>query len=411
MAINIIVNGKGKYNLDYNCQLYYGYFDLQDLINSLSILDPSGYLKIRRMLAWNLYFHLSRNYSDQLRNLYYVIYEISAIIRELNFRNINPAFALPSILDKINTSMRLEWKNGEFSLKDPLNISCEIDINNEINKLLKIEIENKGKISVKESEIKSLNQMDLYKLSSVKGLNLESEFYYKDGKVNVKINLKFKPENKGLNKEIKAEELNKVLRITAKEVNERAINSHEVFEDFMAGIMEALIQPFLDKYKNELTEILGFKELLYIPPGRHFILNAEESALNNEEIAQLFSDSCQLAINRIKEGKSSFYDNFSLPISIKGVLVFYEDSQITSLSSRSIKSLATLILEVNSLKDRALVIIESPEEFLLDEDKKRVVDIIIRMLEKGNKVIIHTWDKKILEYFKDCQVYKNEKLV
>ncbi|MQL54999.1 hypothetical protein [Acidianus ambivalens] len=409
--VNVIVNGKSKYNLDNNCQIYYGYFDLQDLVNSLSILDSSGYLRIRRMLAWNLYFHLSRNYSDQLRNLYYVIYEISAIIRELNFRNINPAYALPSILNNINTSMKLSWKNGEFSLKDPLEISCEIDLNAEINKLIKLEVEGKGKISVRENEIKSSNEMDLYKLSDVKGLSLESEFFYRDGKVNVKIDLKFKPENRGLNKEINAEDLNKVLRITAKEVNEKAINSHEFFEDFMVGIMETLIQPFLEKYKNELAEVLGFKEILYIPAGRHFILNAEESALNNEEITQLFSDSCQLAINRIKEGKSSFFDSFSLPISVKGGLVFYEDSQITSLASRSIKSLATIILEVNSLKDQALIIMESPEEFLLDEDKSRIVNILEKLMGKGNKVIIHTWDKKFLEYFKECNVYKNEKLV
>ncbi|BDC19510.1 hypothetical protein HS5_24000 [Acidianus sp. HS-5] len=391
--------------------MYYGYFDLQDLVNSLSILDPTGYLKIRRMLAWNLYFYLSRNHTDQLRNLYYVIYETSAIMRELNFRNINPNYALPSILDRVNTSMRLTWKNGEFSLKDPLNISCEINLNSEINKLIKIEVENQGKINVNSNEIKSNNQMDLYKLSDVKGLSLESEFHYKDGKVNVIIDLKFKPENKGFNKEIQAEELNRILRITAKEVNEKAINSHEIFEDFMVGIMETLIQPFLDKYKSELAEVLGFKELLYIPAGRHFILNAEESALNNEEIAQLFSDSCQLAINRIKEGKSFFYDSFSMPISIKGGLIFYEDSQITSLESRSIKSLATIILEVNSLRDQALIIIESPEEFLIDEDKRKVVEIIRKMMDKGNKVIIHTWDSKIVEYFKDCTEYKNEKMI
>ncbi len=408
--MSIIIKGK-RYNLKDNCQVYYGYFDLEDLVNSLSILDPSGYLKIRRMLAWNLYFHLSRNYTDQLRNLYYVIYETSAIMRELNFRNINPNYALPSILDKINTSMKLTWKNGEFSLKDPLNISCEICLNDEINKLVKIEAENQGKIQVKDNEIKSSNQMDLYRLSDVKGLSLNSEFHYKDGKVNIIIDLKFKPENKGFNKEIQADELNRILRITAKEVNEKAINSHEVFEDFMVGIMETLIQPFLDKYKNSLADIVGFKELLYIPAGRHFILNAEESALNNEEIAQLFSDSCQLAINRIKEGKGFFSDNFSMPINIKGGLVFYEDSQITSLESKSIKSLATIILELNSLRDPALIIIESPEEFLLDEDKRKIVEIVRKMIDNGNKVIIHTWDSKIVEYFKDCTEYKNEKMI
>ncbi|AWR97458.1 hypothetical protein DFR86_07790 [Acidianus sulfidivorans JP7] len=378
------------------CVTVYGDFNADNFMKPLYILDPLGYLKIRRNLAWNLYFKISRQYSDPIRSMYFVIYEIASIVREMNFRNINMNFALPSILDKINTSLKLAWKDNTISIKDPINIEIDIDL----YKMIKSSIENDFDIEILNQKREVKNQLDLYKLSNVKGLALVSAFSYENGKIKMQLNLNYSPPNKGLNREISADELNRILRITAKEVNEKSIDTHSSLEEFMIDLIESLIEPILSEIKENIANKLGFKEVVYIPSCRPFILNAEESALNSEEIAQLFTDSCQTAINRIRSGKSNFFENYGFEyLKNSNGIVIYEDKPVIN-ATKYIKSISALILELNSIKDQSLVIIENPEEYSTEDKYTLIINILKKLLEKGNKILVITYNRNFLDSLK-----------
>ncbi|ARM76157.1 hypothetical protein B6F84_09085 [Acidianus manzaensis] len=363
----------------------------------LYILDSLGYLKLRRNIAWNLYFKISREYSDEIRSIYFVIYEISAIVREMNFRNINMNFALPSILDNINTSMKLSWKNNTLSIKDPLNVELELNLYELIKSLIGNNFD--PEIISQKREVK--NQLDLYKFSNVKGLTLIASFSFENNKLKMNLNLNYYIPDKGFNREISAEELNKVLRVTAKEVNEKSIDTHSSLEEFMIDVIESLIEPILYDIKENISNKVGFKEITYIPSGRPFILNAEESALNTEEIAQLFTDPCQMAINRIRSGKSSFTENYGLDkLKNSNGIMTYEDTPLIN-KDKYIRSISALILELNSVKDTSLIIIENPDEYTIKENYPLILNILKKIMEKGNKILIITYNSEFLEKLKD----------
>ncbi|WP_148691940.1 hypothetical protein [Acidianus manzaensis] len=379
------------------CCIVYGNFDVENFMKPLYILDSLGYLKLRRNIAWNLYFKISREYSDEIRSIYFVIYEISAIVREMNFRNINMNFALPSILDNINTSMKLSWKNNTLSIKDPLNVELELNLYELIKSLIGNNFD--PEIISQKREVK--NQLDLYKFSNVKGLTLIASFSFENNKLKMNLNLNYYIPDKGFNREISAEELNKVLRVTAKEVNEKSIDTHSSLEEFMIDVIESLIEPILYDIKENISNKVGFKEITYIPSGRPFILNAEESALNTEEIAQLFTDPCQMAINRIRSGKSSFTENYGLDkLKNSNGIMTYEDTPLIN-KDKYIRSISALILELNSVKDTSLIIIENPDEYTIKENYPLILNILKKIMEKGNKILIITYNSEFLEKLKD----------
>jgi len=393
-----ITTSKKTYTLN-DCNVFYGYEDLSDLINSLSILDPTGYLKERRKIAWIAYFHISREYSDEIRKMYFTIFEIASIVREMNFRYINMAYALPSIISNVNTSIQLSWKDNKISLKTPIHIELEFNLVEEIKKDINVKINDK-EITVTENDREIKNSFDLYQITGVRDFYIISRFRYNSGKIVIDIDLEFYPSNKGINREISTEDLNRVLRVTAKEVNEKSIGSHSEFEEFMISVVESLIEPLIIRVKENVSELLGLKEMVYIPPSKPFMLNAEESALNAQEVAQIFLDKCEMAINRIRSGKLNFseneYTSYLPGLEVDGGLLQYNGKSI-AISPYNIKALATIILELSSIKENAIVFLEAPEEYIIDEDRRIILNILNTVLKNGNKIIVNTWSRSMKE--------------
>ncbi|AWR93746.1 hypothetical protein [Acidianus brierleyi] len=393
-----ITTSEKTYTLN-DCNVFYGYDNLSDLINSLSILDPTGYLKERRKIAWTAYFHISREYSDEIRKMYFTIFEIASIVREMNFRYINMAYALPSIISNVNTSIQLSWRDNKISLKTPIHIELESNLVEEIKKDINVKINDK-EITVTENDREIKNSFDLYQITGVRDFYIISRFRYNSGKIVIDIDLEFYPSNKGINREISIEELNRVLRVTAKEVNEKSIGSHSEFEEFMISIVESLIEPLIIGVRENVSELLGLKEMVYIPPSKPFMLNAEESALNAQEVAQIFLDKCEMAINRIRSGKLNFseneYTSYLPGLKIEGGLIEYNGKSI-AISPYNIKALATIILELSSIKENAIVFLEAPEEYIIDEDRRMILNILDTVLKNGNKIIVHTWSRSMKE--------------
>jgi hypothetical protein len=390
-----ITTTKKTYNLE-DCNIIYGYEDLSDLIDSLSILDPTGYLKERRKIAWKTYFHLSREYSDVIRQMYFTIFEIASIVREMNFRYINMTYALPNVIENVGTSMKLQWKDGKISFKNPIHIELESNLTDEIKNDINVRINDK-EIVIPENNREIKNSFDLYQITGVRDFYVTSKFKYNNRKIIIDIDLEYYPPNKGINREISVDELNRVLRVTAKEVNEKSIGSHSEFEEFGISIVESLIEPLIITAKENISYLLGSKEVLYIPSSRPFLLNAEESALNSQEQAQIFTAKCEMAINRIHSGKMNFnseYSSFVPGLRVDGGIIEYNGKSIAS-ASYNIKTLAAIVLELNSLKENAIIILDAPEEYIIDEDWKIIINLIDTILKNGNKIIIHTWNKRM----------------
>ncbi|MCI2415136.1 MAG: hypothetical protein MPF33_07855 [Candidatus Aramenus sp.] len=383
-----VSTGKMDYFLD-DVTVLYGE-EVDDLVTSLSALDPTGYANLRRRVAWDLYFKASRAFSNQIREAFFALFELSAIVRELNFRFVNPSYALPSVVERLSTSAKLKWEKGRVTLKDPVEVEVEFDVAKEIGKRVKVEVDGK-EVKASPTPTGEKTRLDLSRLTGVKGMFLSLDSTYDEGNLRASLNLEYVPEDRGMNKDVDVEELNKVLRVTAKEVNEKSIGSQSTFEDFMVSVAEVLVEPTISSFREELERTLGVREMVYIPPSRPFLLNASFSALTEQEVAQLFSSNCVMAMERVRRGKGVLSEN-SLGLKVDGGVVEYQGVQVTS-ALKWVKALATVILELASVRDRALIVIEAPEEYLTEDKRKVILEVLSREVEKGNKLLVSTWDR------------------
>ena len=356
------------------CKVIYGYKDLTDEIRDYFILDPTGFNDLKRNVAFDLNFKIQRKNYEKLRNLYFTIYEIDTIIRELNFRMINPNFVLPSIINKINTSLPLTWKNGEITLKEPLIIETET------------QFEDKTETNV---------NIDLSRYTGIKNFALKTKVKL-DGKVlRAELNLSLKLDNKGIDRSVSEEEVNKLLQVTAREVNQKSMISQSQLDEIGEGIIESLIEPLLEREREEFERKTGLTDFIYIPSDRATLLNVSESALTNEEISQLFSQKCKFAIFRVKEGIKKFKPYFSSEVKVQNGVLYWKDEAITN-APPSVKSLAVIDAELSTATGRSLVVIEYPEEYLTDEEVEEVAKKL-RELNNSHEVIVITGSKKIKE--------------
>ncbi len=388
----IVSTGKKDYKLD-DVTVLYGE-EVDDLVTSLSALDPTGYSNLRRRVAWGLYFRASREFSDQIRGVFFAIFELSALVRELNFRMVNPTYALPSVVDRLSTSVGLKWEKDKVTLREPVEVKVDFDVVQEVRKLVKVSVDGKEVLPAPFPG-RERTRLDLGRLTGVKGMSLLVDSTYQGKGLSATLDVEYLPESRGMNKNVDVEELNKVLRVTAKEVNERSIGSQSTLEDFMVGVAEALVEPSLSTFREELERYLGVKEMVYIPPSRPFLLNASLSALTEQEATQIFSGNCLLAIERIRRGKESLKEN-PLGLKVDGGVVEYQGVQVTS-APRWVRALSALLMELASVRERALLILEAPEEYLVEEKRGLLLDILRREVERGNKLLISTWERKMAE--------------
>ncbi len=383
-----ISTGKKDYFLN-DVTVLYGE-DVDDLVTALMALDPTGYVNLRRRVAWDLYFRASRAFSDQIREAFFALFELSAVVRELNFRFVNPSYALPSLVGKLNTSAKLKWEKGKVTLENPVEVEIEFDVVKELRKHVNLEIDGKD-VKVSPSSTGERTRLDLSRLTGVKGVFLSLESAYRDGNLRASLNLEYVPMERGMNKDVDVEELNKVLRVTAKEVNEKSIGSQSALEDFMVSVAEVLVEPTLSSFREELEKALGVREMVYIPPSRPFLLNASFSALTEQEVAQLFSSNCVMAMERVRRGKGGLSEN-PLGLKVDGGIVEYQGIQVTS-APKWVRALATVVLELASVRDRALIVLEAPEEYLTEDKRTLMLELLAREVEKGNKLLVSTWDR------------------
>ncbi|BCU71480.1 hypothetical protein [Stygiolobus caldivivus] len=361
------------------CKVFYGYKDLNELFNKYKILSDEGLDYIKRKLAWELNFRLERTYGDVIRKLYFTIFEIASIYRELSFKNANPSYTLPSVIHSLNTTLELTVSDGQIRLKNPLVLDVEVlDL---IKRYVGLEVD---KISGNSISI------DLSRYTGVKGLILDAKMEVDKGILHTTVDLKLPLENKGFNREVTAEELNKVLVVTARETNQKAIGIHQQLTEVSQSLIESIVEPILYDLRDEFINREGVSDIVYVPYARPFILNASFSALNSEEEAQLFSEKCRVTIHKLKKVGDLDLGN-GLKLTRDGK-VLRDNEEVKEPSTLSYAVFKALI----SRAKKSVVIIEYPEEYQTEESKKEVLEEIIRLSERGNTVYVVTADKEVL---------------
>jgi len=357
------------------CKVIYGYEDLTEEIKKYYILDPTGFNTFKKNVAFDLNFKIQRKNYEKLRNLYFTIFELDAIIRELNFRMVNPNFILPSIITKINTSIPLTWKNGEITLKEPVVIETETQFED-----------------ITETSV----NIDLSTFTGIKNFTLKAKVKLDKKILRAELSLSLKLDNRGIDRSISEEEVNKLLQVTSREVNQKSMISQSQLDEIGENIIESLIEPILEKEKEDFQRKTGFTDFIYIPSDRSTLLNVSESALTGEEISQLFSQKCSFAIYRVKEGIKRFKPYFSSEeVKVQNGVLYWKDETIGNAPPK-IKSLVTIDAELSTASGRSLVVIEYPEEYLTEEETE-IVASKLRELSKEHELIIITGNKKVKE--------------
>jgi len=358
------------------CHIFYGYKDLSDLIEKYKILDDEGLENIKKKVSWELNFRLERAYEDLIRKLYFTIFEVASVYRELAFRNANPSYTLPSVIPSLNTTLELTVVDGVIRLKGPL--LFDIRVSDVIRRFTGFELENVSSNSI---------SIDLSRYTGVKNFFLDAKMEVSSGNLHTEVNIKLPLENKGFNREISADELNKVLVVTARETNQKAIGIHQQLTDISQSLIESILEPILYDVREEFIKKEGVSELIYVPYARPFILSASFSALNNEEEAQLFSEKCRMTIHKLKKlGDRDLGDGLKLT---KEGRVLKNNTEVKEPSTLSFAVLKALISKAKN----AIIIIEYPEEYQTEEKKAEILDEIKKISETGNRVYIITADK------------------
>lgn len=356
------------------CKVIYGYKDLEDELKQYYILDPVGFKNFKKNVAFDLNFKIQRRNYEILRNLYFTIFEIDSIIRELNFRMVNPNFVLPSVINKINTSLPIMWKNGELTLMEPVII--ETDSNFDENMETNVNI-------------------DLSKFTGLKNFILKAKVKLREKKLIAELNLILKLGNQGIDKSVSEEEINKLLKATSMEVNQKSLVSQSQLDEIGEGIIQSLLEPIMEREKEEFQRKTGFSDFVYIPSDRSILLNVSESALTNEEIYQLFSQKCSFALYRVKEGIRKFKPFFSEDVREENGVLFWGDKPIGN-APPNVKSLAVIDAELSTVSRRGLIVIEYPEQYLTEEEIEKVTKKLKELVELDELIII-TGNKKIKE--------------
>lgn len=356
------------------CEVVYGYEDLSDKIKQYYILDPTGFNNYKRSVSFDLNFKLQRKNSEKLRNLYFTIFEIASVIRELNFRMINPSYVIPSIINKVNTTLPLQWKNNEISLKEPVEIETETNF---------------------DEKIETSTVIDLFQLTGVKIFELKAKVEINNKKLKAQLNISLILENRGMSRNISEEEVNKLLQVTSREVNQKTLLTQSQLDEIGENLIESMIDPLISKQREEFERETGLSDFVYIPADRALLLTASESALSNEEIAQLFSEKCSFSINRVKEGIKNFKPLFTKDVENQNGTLFWKNESITR-APPYVKSLAVIDSELSTVKGKALIVIEYPEMYLTEEQVKEIIPLL-RKIDQEHRLIIITGNKKIKE--------------
>ena len=346
-------------------EFYQGDYDTKALIDKYKVLDQTGFNNVRNKLSWDLGFRLERNYDEVIRKLYFTIFEISSIVRELNFRNIDPTYALPPIVKDLNTSLPLKWDKKEVRLQRPLSLSVKID-----------DILRKYGINTTENVSENSLIIDLYRETGVMGLEVEVNMSIKEN-LNANVDIVYKPIERGLKRGISAEELNRVLRVTAGETNQKSISIHSQLNNVEREIIGSIIDPILERFAKSME----YTDFVYIPPCRNILYSLSTSALTDEEKVQIFSEGCIIALERLRK---VLKDKNGVEVHGKEI-VLSEDLPL------NVKSLAVIKLLVLSAKgNNPLILIEYPEEFLKKEDKEELLKFLKNV--NGRIVIVSNDD-------------------
>ncbi|MBP1357807.1 MAG: hypothetical protein JZD40_04885 [Sulfolobus sp.] len=356
------------------CKVIYGYKDLESELKHYYILDPVGFNNFKRNIAFDLNFKIQRRNYETLRKLYFTIFEIDSIIRELNFRMVNPNFVLSSTVNKINTSLPLTWKNGMLSLREPVIIETDSDFDDEMETSVNI---------------------DLSKFTGLKNLILKAKVKLQGKKLIAELNLFLRLDNRGIDKNVSEEEINKLLKVNSREVNQKSLISQSQLDEIGEGIIQSLVEPIIEKEREEFQRKSGFSDFVYIPSDRTILLNVSESALTNEEISQLFSQKCSFALYRVKEGIKKFKPFFSKDVKVENGVLFWGDKPIGD-APPNVKSLAVIDAELSTVSQRGFIVVEYPEQYLTEEEIEKVTKKL-KELGELHELIIITGNKKIKE--------------
>ncbi|MCY0850782.1 hypothetical protein [Sulfuracidifex metallicus] len=370
----------------------YGYEDLRELYESYYILDYEGYSQIRKRLAWELASTLTRESEGKLESFYMTLTTLIVFFREVSFKMVKPSKAIP-LLKELGTPLPLKFENSTLSLETPIRIEADFDFQRVVGRIMG------RKVEMDLFDVQSSREVDGLRSVSMKGLTIILKLDYSHSKVSLIADLKIKVEDRGLDRDIKVEELRTAVGRSLKEILGGSFNIHSEFEDMISKELEAMIEPILSSYRKKLEEETGFQEVILIPADRGYLINVLESGIPQENMIQFVDDIHLRALSRLRKGIDEI-NNLELgdllgdKVKIEGGIVQYGKGRLSNAPVH-VKSLVIMIALIASAQPGSLILVDEPEEHLKDEDVEKVGKFLLSI--SSQKLVISTRNKALYE--------------
>ncbi|BBG25213.1 hypothetical protein [Sulfuracidifex tepidarius] len=370
----------------------YGYEDLAKIYNSYYILDYEGYSQIRKRVGWELASAITRGSEGKLESFYMTLTTLLVFFREVSFKMIKPSKAIP-LLRELGTPLPVKYENYTVSLENPVRVEVNFDFEKVMGRIME------RKVEMDLFDVHGSREVDGLKSIAMKGLKILLKVDYSQGKVSLTLDLRVKVEDRGLDREIKIDELRAAVGRSLKEILGGSFNIHSEFEEMVSQEMESMIEPVISAYRKKLEDETGFQEVVIVPADRASLINVLESGISQEEIIQFVDDIRLKAMSRIRKGITEIHnleigDLVPEKVEIQGGIIQYGNGRLSN-SPTWVKSLVTMLSIIASAQPGSLVLVDEPEEHLKDEDVEKVGKFLLSL--SSFKVIVSTRNRKLYD--------------
>ncbi len=377
---------------DKGIKAIYGYYDLTELYNSYSILDYEGYLQARKRVAWELASAITRESEGKLESFYMTMTMMLVFFREISFKMVKPSKAIP-LLKEVGTPLPVKFDGNTLSLEKPVRIETSFDFQKVMGKILGKEV------NMDLFDVNASREVEGLKSISMKGLKIIMKMDYSKGKVILMADLNIKVEDRGMDRDIKAEEIRTAVGRSLKEVLGGSFNIHSEFEEMMSQEIESMIEPITSAYRKKVEEETGLPEVVLIPADRGSLVNVMESGVPHDDLIQFMDDIHLRAMSRIRKGmremeKIDLQDLLQDKVEVQGGIVQFGKERL-SRAPLHVRSLVSMIAIIQSAQEGSLLLIEEPEEHLTDEDVKKLARFLLSLT--SYKVIVSTRNRQLFD--------------
>ncbi len=373
----------------------YGYEDLTNIYNSYYLLDYEGYSQIRKRVAWELASAITRESEGKLESFYMTLTTLMVFFREVSFKMVKPSRALP-LLRELGTPLPIKYEDSTVSLESPVKVEVNFDFEKVIGRILN------RKVEMDLFDVHGSREVDGLKSISMKGLKVFLKLDYTQGKVSLTADLRVRVEDRGLDRDIKVDELRTAVGRSLKEILGGSFNIHSEFEEMVSQEMESMIEPIISAYRKRVEDETGFQEVVIVPADRASLVNVLESGISQEEIIQFVDDIRLRAMSRMRKGITEIHnlevhDILPEKVEIQGGIIQYGNGRLSN-SPLWVKSLVTMLSIIASTQPGSLILVDEPEEHLKDDDVEKIAKFLLSL--SSFKVIVSTRNKKLYDLIK-----------